>query len=651
MKRIGVMRILLLIGCFLVSSHSIAQTTTRNYLTISSDIANPERGWYNDYYNFDSYLTGSFYPLDSATLAQRRLDDNVTLILRMFYLHQFLSEDAVSDEYIVKMQADFNTARAAGVKCIIRFSYSDSQNASTWDATPDKVFSHIQSLSDVLAKNADVIATVQAGFIGVWGEWYYTKNFAGAGYSVSDEDILNRRKVVLLLLDILPDNVQVQVRTPAIKQYVVDSDEPISDSTAYSGSIISRVAHHNDCFLANSSDYGTYENLDVDLAYMAQDTRYSISGGETCDASNSCSDCDAGMPRMNLLHWTFLNSDYNTAVYRKWEEQGCLDSVTMKLGYRLSLDSTFVPNIVSAGDTIGVKCFIENTGFAAPSQNKNVLFFLKDNDGNIVEVENINSQNVDIRYWLPGKITLATKIVINEVLSDDNYQIGIAFQDKNEVLAQNSAYSIHLANLDIWDNANGINWLNQFIAVGNVAPLEEIQYPTDLSAELIDETHVSLSWNDNADNETAYQVYRKDNIIDNWELIEELSDNVNSYTDNTVCSGNRYTYAVRAINEQRTSEWSNTVMIKNGHIDSKIDLTFNTHIYPNPLFGSILNISIDNETISCVSVYDLSGHLKYRENTNSSILQLNNLNLDSGIYLLSIRLDNGKMISQKLLVN
>lgn len=37
---------------------------------------------------------------------------------------------------------------------------------------------HIAQLAPVLKKNADVIATVQEGFIGLWGEGYYSDYFS-----------------------------------------------------------------------------------------------------------------------------------------------------------------------------------------------------------------------------------------------------------------------------------------------------------------------------------------------------------------------------------------------------------------------------------------------------------------------------------------
>ncbi len=100
------------------------QSVTLKYPSTSEVIANPERGWYDDYYSYSGGTTmGTTYrPLKAAEMFRYRVEDKITLILRLFYLHPFLEEDAVSQEYLGWMQHDFDSIRAAGVKCIVRFA-------------------------------------------------------------------------------------------------------------------------------------------------------------------------------------------------------------------------------------------------------------------------------------------------------------------------------------------------------------------------------------------------------------------------------------------------------------------------------------------------------------------------------------------------
>jgi len=103
-------------------------------------------------------------------------------VFRYFVLDNFISSP-ISGDFLTNMQTDFDVARSAGVKLIIRFSYTNTPptgNCGSWicppygDASKANVISHIAQLDTVLETNKDIIATVQMGFIGVWGENYYT---------------------------------------------------------------------------------------------------------------------------------------------------------------------------------------------------------------------------------------------------------------------------------------------------------------------------------------------------------------------------------------------------------------------------------------------------------------------------------------------
>jgi len=64
-------------------------------------------------------------------------------------------------------------------------------------------------------------------------------------------------------------------------------------------------------------------------------------------------------------------------------------------------------------------------------------------------------------------------------------------------------------------------------------------------------TDVTLNWNDNADHETGYRVYR------NGELVSELPANTTSYKENIVYPGEQgLTYTVEAFNEAGASSGS-----------------------------------------------------------------------------------------------
>jgi hypothetical protein len=64
--------------------------------------------------------------------------------------------------------------------------------------------------------------------------------------------------------------------------------------------------------------------------------------------------------------------------------------------------------------------------------------------------------------------------------------------------------------------------------------------------------HVDLSWNDNANNEEGYRVYR------NGQLIATLNANTTKYTDTTPPVSGPQTYYIQAYNASGTSNSNNT---------------------------------------------------------------------------------------------
>jgi hypothetical protein len=144
-----------------------SQSSTVNYKILPLDITvnNPERGFYIHTEVFSTGVYQSLDPYDLSTFKSK----NMTLLLRNFYLETFI-KTSISANYLTAMQTDFDRIRQAGLKCIVRFAYSNDNSAAiVWDATKTQFFAHIAQLTPILKNNVDVIAVVQAGFVGVWG--------------------------------------------------------------------------------------------------------------------------------------------------------------------------------------------------------------------------------------------------------------------------------------------------------------------------------------------------------------------------------------------------------------------------------------------------------------------------------------------------
>src|SRR6476661_10807595 len=116
-----------------------AQVANITYLSSSAPIANPERGFYK---HTETHSTG-YSLLSQSTLLGYRQNENIDLILRVFYLEDFV-DSPISSTYLSNMQADFAKVRNAGIKCIVRFAYADNNDSGVpHDATKSQILAHI----------------------------------------------------------------------------------------------------------------------------------------------------------------------------------------------------------------------------------------------------------------------------------------------------------------------------------------------------------------------------------------------------------------------------------------------------------------------------------------------------------------------------
>lgn len=441
----------------LFSIIGFAQTNTNvTYTASSENFSNPERGLYH---HTETHSTG-YSSLNQSTLTNYRNNEKITLILRVFYLENFRSS-AISQDYLNKMQADFNAIRNAGIKCIVRFAYSDTDAAGQRDASKAQILAHIDQLKPLLQNNVDVIAVMQAGFIGSWGEWYYTDYF---GMAPTSSDYANRRAVVDGILNALPASRMVQIRTPKLKQATYSATSALTQSQAYNGSALSRLAHHNDCFLSSSTDFGTYTNTSSEYPYLEQETKFLAMGGETCAVNEPRSGCTTAVQEMQKFHWSYLNVDYNASVINGFSSSGCLNDIKNKLGYRFELVNGSFPQSTSIGGTMAVNLKIKNTGFATPYNQRTAYIVFKNTVTNDVYTKALAS---DPRLWTSqAETTIAENITLPSNIIQGSYRLYLVIPDAASGLGSRPEYSIRMANANTWDAATGYNNLNAVINVG-----------------------------------------------------------------------------------------------------------------------------------------------------------------------------------------
>ena len=444
-----------------VSDQDLVQVS---YSPTSENFPNPERGFYRF-----AAGTPTSPPLDVKTLRSYR-DQGQTLVFRPYLIRDF-RESEISEEFLDRMRNDFQTLRETGLKTLFKFRYSTAIGQP--DADKARVFSHLEQLAPLFREYHDVIAVAQAGFIGAWGEWHASTN------DLTTPD--NMRDILLRLLDILPEQRFVQIRSPRHKMNIFRTNLPFPDTRAFDGSPVSRTGFHNDCFLASPTDVGTYQIpnypvIDIDgvltadwikAQYLARETRFVPMGGETCNPSPDAGDryhCPTALRELDLLNWSFLNYNYSRRILDTWVEQGCMREVERRLGYRLAMRSGSYSRTVAPGGTFHVDLEMVNEGFAAPYNPREVQVVLRrvDNPGQVLRVDLPDRP----RYWLGGEvIRLRHDLGIPGDLPGGEYDVLLNLPDPAGTLRNRPQFSIRVANAATWEASTGFNRLNHRVII------------------------------------------------------------------------------------------------------------------------------------------------------------------------------------------
>ena len=422
-----------------------------SYEESDSTILNPERGFYSQQEFNPSNMSKV---LNVSTVKMQRTMGR-TLILTMYYLNQF-RDKPISNEFLSIIGTNMKALREGGCKCILRFAYTSSESDKPWDAPQDIVLQHIQQIAPYLIEYSDVISVVQAGFVGVWGEWYYTTNFIMSPYT--QDEYAPRKAVLDALLLSLPKERMICVRTPVfkVKCFNITYNDTISQATAFNQSDLSRIACHNDCFLADASDMGTFMNSQQ-MTFWEKESRYTAMGGETCQLSGY-SVCSNALKQMEKYHWSYLNSGYNGAVINDWKTNGCMNEINNRLGYRFVLTQGKFTEKPVAGKEFISTLTVKNVGFASPYNPRDVkLVFISKTDMTDKYTVNLDC---DPRKWFAGgEYTIDVKYTLPQEMKGKEYVVYLNLPDPKETLANRPEFSIRLANKKVWSESTGLNKL------------------------------------------------------------------------------------------------------------------------------------------------------------------------------------------------
>lgn len=480
---------------------AVMSATTVTYTADDNTIfSNPERGFITMLEKKLSTSSPYCVKGQESTLDAHISRDGISIVLVHYYLDNFRNTATLPDAILNAFDEDMQVLRNKGLKAILRFSYTNttyekSGVESAKDAPLEIAQSHISQYSSHWAANTDVIFVFQAGIVGAWGEWYYSDNYGNRQSTMNS----SRRAVVDALLAAVPQNRMIQLRTPLFKKGYVGDSNPLTATEAFTGTARARLGQHNDAFLYDYDNMGTYSDTATEKPWLAQETLYVPIGGETditdTTKAKRWATYEKTTAEMSRLHWTFIQSGYATQTTDMWRRNGTFDELNRRMGYRYQLQSATFGDQVAAGGKLSVNISLRNVGYAPLYNERHAYIVLK--SGNKKYSVRLSS---DPRRWLPNGAltTINEQITIPATVPSGTYELYLYMPDAYASLASDARYAVRFANTGVWDATTGMNNLGASVTVSGGQtppdPEEGIVLPATLNKENVTAYSEDMTW-------------------------------------------------------------------------------------------------------------------------------------------------------------
>lgn len=456
----------LLFACVLATSLMASVVTyTADDVTI---FPNPERG-FTDQLGGEFALTDSknhvvlrdadwFFDPEDENYADRK---NQSIVMLMYYLKNYKTKD-LSSKILKGFDEDMQALRDHGFKCVLRFAYDwGSKN----DADTTWALRHIEQLTPHLEANKDVIYVLEAGFVGRWGEWYYSANYGNETQELNPK----RRRILQALLAACPQDRFLLTRYAMIKTGYLGDTQALTYAEAFSGTDRARLGHHNDAFLNAWGNDGTYDDGEGNYTkmrrYISDETLYVPNGGETNveeqPLASIVAQYDTTLAELRRFHWSFCGAGYAEEVTDTWRTNGTFEEMNRVLGYRFQLTKAHFPENLTAGDTSRIMIKLINKG-CAPMYNQRPVYLVLRNAQTAYPI----LLQADPRRWIPQTDTqINESVTLPSDIPTGTYDLYLHLPDASPTIAADPRYAVRFANEGTWDAATGMNSLLTSVTV------------------------------------------------------------------------------------------------------------------------------------------------------------------------------------------
>lgn len=377
----------------------------------------------------------------------------------------------LDETFFTNLRQTLENCRKNGCVIAMRFRYDDVGKLNPEPSSYDKIIDHINQIRDdgFLEEYKDILAFVESGFVGSWGEHW-------GGKYCSFED---KARLLDILLDVVPDEIPVTVRTPlTFTTWAGIGEDDIGEYISEPDSDASRVCLYNDGYMGSDSDLGTYRNRERDLKWVSRQAVNSYYGGEFSGNLEFTQQYETylpenSIPEMYYTHLSYINSNiYQLYKNYTFGEQYDVENVDNSayygetvykfmrdhIGYRFVLRDSDLSTSVQQGGILTLEADIENTGFANPLMTQKAEIILE-KDGNYIKTE----VDVNTREWYSCTTSSPEfELKIPGGLETGKWNVYFKLSVGNNTQEEMHLRSVKFANNGTWNSALGANYMGSF---------------------------------------------------------------------------------------------------------------------------------------------------------------------------------------------
>ncbi len=356
-----------------------------------------------------------------------------------------------------------------GVRLLICFLYNFGPiGPGAMDAPIDVISENIDQVAPILLQNQDLIFSMEAGFIGTWGEWHDSTN--GNDTAAAQQIVLDKESSYFS--GVFP----ITVRYPGDLIQYVGNSTPSNE-----------LGFYDAYYLSDSDDGGTWDTCSTNAGYCLSD--YTVDQLQSYAAAVSTTTmfqgefgaqdpplqtCDAVASYSYTYHpQSFALFPYPADTVAELQSEGCILSFYNQIGTRIELQNVAISGNPAANGQLQFSITLVNTGYGRVIRQRPATLVLV-SAGNVVAQIPIPVSQMDLRQLASSATPVPQTFQIDVTLpptfpSSGPISVALLIPDPAPSLTAQPAYALPLNSVDqggnpIFDPATGYNVMATFAA-------------------------------------------------------------------------------------------------------------------------------------------------------------------------------------------